>query len=298
MFEKVKLHAKSLQCTDLEIALIAAKAAGRIVHDSWHKPRGGDFRDKFGSHYELVSEVDESADEEIQSIIKSSFPDDKIVSEEISPDASGFDVKKGRVWIIDPLDGTSAFLFKCDPFCPSVMIALLEDGITQVSVVYQPVIDHWSYAVFGRGAFLNAHKTDILTDNKISLKDAWVDMNHYGDMVTESVTFKSIESVVRCAGGARLVTRFPPASNIAIRLLVEPDNKHRLGACIHDHNPEKPKQCPWDIIPIKLIIEEAGGLYIDSHKGRSEPLDPFNLEGPIIVGGEKIVLEILARIKH
>jgi histidinol-phosphatase len=297
MFEKVKLHAKSLQCTDLEVALIAAKAAGRLVHDSWHKPRG-DFRDKFGSHYELVSEVDESADEEIQSLIKSSFPDDKIVSEEISPDASGFDVKKGRVWIIDPLDGTSAFLFKCDPFCPSVMIALLEDGITQVSVVYQPVIDHWSYAVFGRGAFLNAHKTDILTDNKISLKDAWVDMNHYGDMINESVTFKSIESVVRCAGGARLVTRLPPASNIAIRLLVEPDNKHRLGACIHDHNPEKPKQCPWDIIPIKLIIEEAGGLYIDSHKGRSEPLDPFNLEGPIIVGGEKIVLEILARIKH
>ena len=297
-YDRVKMHAQSLGSVELEVALAAAKEAGKIVHDSWHNS-SPKFRDKFGSHYELVSDVDESADSIVQDIIKGSFPTDNILSEELNPVASEFDVKKRRVWIIDPLDGTSAFLFKCDPFCPSVMIAFMEDGVTQVSVVYQAVIDSWSYAVRGKGAFLNGKKTTTLEDMKVSLKDAWVDMNHYGDIENESPMFKAIESIVRCAGGARLVTRMPPASNVAIRLLVEGISHHRrLGACIHDHIPEKPKQCPWDIIPIKLIVEEAGGLYIDSKKGVLEPLDPFELRGPIIIGNRKIVTEILDRLNQ
>ena len=123
-------------------------------------------------------------------------------------------------------------------------------------------------------------------------------MNHYGDMANESATFKSIESIIRCAGGARLVTRMAPASGVAIRMLVEGSSKRRLGACIHDNIPAKPKQCPWDIIPIKLIVEEAGGLYIDSHKGVSEDLDPFDLRGPIIIGNKRIVAEILDRMNQ
>ena len=297
MYDRVQLYAQSLGSVELEVALAAAVEAGKIVHDSWHKPPT-EFRDKLGSHYELVSEVDETADVIVQKIIKETFPNDNILSEELNPVASEFDVKKGRVWIIDPLDGTSAFLFKCDPFCPSVMIAMMEDGITKVAVVYQAVQNFFSYAVLNKGAFLNGEKSTVLHDSKISLKDAWVDMNHYGDRENESSTFAQIESIIRCAGGARLVTRMPPASNVAIRLLMEGSSKRRLGACIHDHIPAKPKQCPWDIIPIKLIIEEAGGLYIDSHKGMAEPLDPFDLQGPIIIGNNKIVAEILDRINN
>ena len=300
IFEKIETHAKSLNCVELEVAISAAHAAGLIVHDSWtNSPEN--IRDKFGSHYELVSEVDESADAVIQKIIRSQFPNDNILSEELNPEAIDFDHQKGRVWIIDPLDGTSAFLFKCDPFCPSVMIALIEDGTTKVSVVFQPITNHWSYAVFGRGAFQNGTDiTNVLAESQVSLKDAWVDMNHYGDIRNESEMFKKLELIIRCPGGARLVTRMPPASNIAIRLLVNSNGsgKRRLGACVHDHVSEKPKQCPWDIVPVKLIIEEAGGLYIDSTKGVDEPLNPFDLKGPIIIGNKKIVSEILDRLNQ
>jgi hypothetical protein len=116
-------------------------------------------------------------------------------------------------------------------------------------------------------------------------------------MCYETATFKNIENGVRVGGGARLVTRMPPSSNVAIRMLAASTGSNRfLGACVHDHNPEKPKQMSWDIIPIKLIVEEAGGVYIDSHKGMDEPLDPFDLRGPIITGHPKIVSEILVRL--
>ena len=62
---------------------------------------------------------------------------------------------------------------------------------------------------------------------------------------------------------------------------------------MHDHNPLKPKQLPWDIVPVQLIIEEAGGCYIDAEKGIKRALDPFDLKGPILIGNRSTIEYIL-----
>jgi len=300
-YMEIRKHAGSLNSTELTVAIEAANAGGKVIRESWHLPPN-DFQTKSDSHFDLVSIVDESADSLVQEILRSAFPEDKVLSEELNPEAVGFDPKQGRVWIIDPLDGTSAFLYKTDPFCPSVMIALLIDGVPTVSVVYQPVYEQWTYAVKGKGTYLDGCRNEIFhslsktVPHAVSLRESWIDFNHYGDIAYETKTFKNIENSIRIGGGARLVTRMPPSSNVAIRMLGN-SSKRFLGACIHDHNPGKPKQMSWDIIPIKLIVEEAGGLYIDSHKGLEDPLDPFDLKGPIIVGHPKIVFEIITRLE-
>jgi myo-inositol-1(or 4)-monophosphatase len=290
-------HVASLGCEDLIIAAEAALAGGQVLLKYWTSPPK-EYMFKADSHYDLVSEVDVNSDRAVQAVLKQEKPGDYILSEELNPDTDIKNAKCGRLWIIDPLDGTSAFLFNTDPTAPSVMIALMVDGVTNVAVVFQPMIHQWTYAVRGKGAFVNGEQVKV-TDSIGTITDSWIDMNHYGDSAYESGTFKSIDKMLRGKGGSRLVSRASPYSAIAIRLLrpVGGAPVRGLSACVHDHNSLKPKQLPWDIAPIQLIIEEAGGVYVDSSKGFSSPLDPFDLKGPIVVGNESIVSYILDRIK-
>jgi myo-inositol-1(or 4)-monophosphatase len=284
-------HVNKLASRELEIACEAALQAGQIIYHAWNN-QPTDFKEKDG-HYDLVSVVDEQADTAIQSIIKNAFPEDRIISEELSPDFDSW-AMKGRVWICDPLDGTASFLFKTDPVSPCVMIALIVDGFTQLSVILQPMIARWTYAVKGQGAFVNCEKVRVNSGSNLS--QGWVDLNQYGDAEFESDWFKRIDRFVRGKNGARLVTRSSPHSAIALRLLRPiTDNSvaRGLAACMHDHNPNKPKQLPWDIVPVKLIIEEAGGEYIDVSRGLKTGLDPFNLEGPILIGARSTLEYII-----
>jgi myo-inositol-1(or 4)-monophosphatase len=290
----VPVHVASLRSEDLNVACAAALEAAKIIREAWENPPDS-FQEKDG-HYDLVSEVDERADHAIQNILRRRFPNDKILSEELNPDIA-CDITKSRVWIIDPLDGTACFLFKADPFSPTVMIALLENGNPSISVVVQPIVDRWTYALRDTGAFTNGKQVHVAEPSFKGLSQAWVDMNHYGDYSFESEWFKRIDMFTRGPKGARLVSRSPPYSGIALRLLrdapsVAP-NMRGLDACVHDHNPKKPKQLPWDILAIQLIIQEAGGAYVDADRGCDETLDPFNLRGPIVVGHPSVVKYIL-----
>ena len=291
-------HLLTLDRADLVTAAEAALAGGKVLLHYWETPPV-EFRFKADSHFDLVSEVDENTDHAVQAVIKRDHPTDKILSEELCPELES-EGTHGRLWIIDPLDGTSAFLFRADASAPSVMIALLVDGVTEVAMVYQPMIQQWTYAVRGSGAFVNGVKVSVTAANR-SIKNAWVDMNHYGDLAYESPAFKSIDAVVRGPGGARLVSRMSPYSAVALRLLRNADqpedvNQRGLSACVHDHNGVKPKQLSWDIAPIQLIITEAGGVYADSAKGVDAKVDPFDLRGPIVIGHRDIVADILHRL--
>ena len=56
-------------------------------------------------------------------------------------------------WIIDPLDGTTNFLFSIPHF--AITIALEKEGKIIAGIVYQPITDELFWAVNGKGAFLS-----------------------------------------------------------------------------------------------------------------------------------------------
>jgi fructose-1,6-bisphosphatase/inositol monophosphatase family enzyme len=62
-------------------------------------------------------------------------------------------VGTGRVWLIDPVDGTNNFAAGRTPF--GMMIALVEDGVPQGGWLYDPVADRMCHAVRGGGAFVD-----------------------------------------------------------------------------------------------------------------------------------------------
>ena len=68
-------------------------------------------------------------------------------------------------WIIDPLDGTSNFVFSIPHF--AISIALEKNDEVIVGGVYQPLTDEFFWAVKGRGAYCNNLRLRVSTkENK------------------------------------------------------------------------------------------------------------------------------------
>jgi len=96
-----------------------------------------------------VTEVDRAAESVIRALLAQHRPDDGVIGEEYGadrPDAA-------RVWVIDPIDGTRAFLAGRPLF--GTLIALLEEGRPVLGLIDQPIArDRWIGAS-GRPTTLN-----------------------------------------------------------------------------------------------------------------------------------------------
>ena len=119
--------------TELDTATSAAKTAGAFLKSKFRYVINNDF--EFKRYDEPVSKIDQECENVIVEIIKQTFAEDKILTEE-NTESHGIDVSNGRTWVIDPLDGTTNFLHGLPVFC--VSIALIEDNEPIVGVIYDP----------------------------------------------------------------------------------------------------------------------------------------------------------------
>ncbi|MBN1761340.1 MAG: inositol monophosphatase [Chitinispirillaceae bacterium] len=139
---------------ELEIAENGAKKAGQIIKMLLGKVR---ISEK-GLNYNLVTEADTAAEKCIIDYIRTVYPEDGILGEET---ASNTKVEDNRVWIIDPLDGTTNFAHNIPHF--SVSIAFAEKGIVRCGVVFNPMYDECFTAVAGGGAWCNGEPIRVST---------------------------------------------------------------------------------------------------------------------------------------
>jgi myo-inositol-1(or 4)-monophosphatase len=128
---------------DLELAQSLAREAGALLLERF----GGKARDVESktTSTDLVSAADRDAEALIQAGLREARPDDGLLAEEGGRE----DAASGRRWIVDPLDGTTNFLYGFPQWCVSIA---LEDS---VGVVYDPCRDELFAAVRGSGASLN-----------------------------------------------------------------------------------------------------------------------------------------------
>lgn len=124
----------------------AAARAGEILLARWEQPISG--RAFKTSATDEVSDADHAAESAILEIVSRAHPDDAIRSEE-GGSASG---TSGRLWLIDPLDGTTNWLYRIPQW--SVSIACFEDGQPVIGVVHDPVKGEMFFAERGGGAWL------------------------------------------------------------------------------------------------------------------------------------------------
>src|SRR5512140_3557910 len=102
-------------------------------------------------HGEVVTAADREADRTIREGLGAAFPADAIYSEETADSAQR--LSKSRVWIVDPLDGTSDFIARGNDF--SVSIGLAVDGRAVLGAVYNPARDELFAGAVGIGVTRN-----------------------------------------------------------------------------------------------------------------------------------------------
>jgi len=139
----------------LKLATEAAQAAGRILIE-----KRSSFSVLANQGKDLKSEADLASEKAIFSFLdKTGIPS---LSEESRADTKI--IEKGRMWIVDPLDGTVNFTRGLPLFC--VSIGLWEDGKPLLGVIHEPVTNQTFAGLVGEGATLNGSpmKTSEISD--------------------------------------------------------------------------------------------------------------------------------------
>ncbi len=111
-------------------ALAAADAAGREIRPWFRRELETDAK----SDLSPVTIADRAAETAIRAVIRERQPDHAILGEEMGSDAGGGGPYQ---WVIDPIDGTRAFITGRPTF--GTLIALLEDGRPLIGIIDQPV---------------------------------------------------------------------------------------------------------------------------------------------------------------
>ena len=128
---------------DLEVAIKAAIRASEIILETFGKPTGIEYK----SRVDIVTATDKKCEEEIVHILRSETPDYGIIGEE------GTNIPGEKVWIVDPLDGTTNFSHSY-PFCgPS--IGLCEGNTILVGALANPLSNELFFASKNQGSYMN-----------------------------------------------------------------------------------------------------------------------------------------------
>jgi 3'(2'), 5'-bisphosphate nucleotidase len=130
---------------ELAVAEEIAQQAARLVL-GYH---GTDLVIESKAGNEPVTKADRDASDLIVAGLQAAFPDDVVLSEELPDDGSRHG--RPRVWMVDPIDGTSDFIQGLTGFV--VMIGLIVDGRPRVGAVAQPLTGVVYGGVVGRGAW-------------------------------------------------------------------------------------------------------------------------------------------------
>jgi myo-inositol-1(or 4)-monophosphatase len=120
---------------ELELAIDLAHQAGRIQMERYERLE----RIQAKGPRDVVTEVDHLCEGLIMRAVQERYPNDHFYAEEIGEVAASGHIKSGRVWIVDPLDGTVNYANGIPFFC--VSIALAAEGRPVVGVVYDPSRD-------------------------------------------------------------------------------------------------------------------------------------------------------------
>jgi histidinol-phosphatase len=130
---------------ELRAALDAAEAAAGIARSLFQR----NVAVRIKADKSPVTEADVRCEEAIREILESRFPTHGFYGEETGSRARDAE----SVWLVDPIDGTKAFVREYPMF--STQIALMRGGDLVLGVSSAPVYGEIAYAERGGGAFLN-----------------------------------------------------------------------------------------------------------------------------------------------
>jgi myo-inositol-1(or 4)-monophosphatase len=209
-----------------------------------------------------VSEADLAVDAALKLELLTKRQDYGWLSEETEDDRER--LKRTRVWTVDPIDGTNAFLRHLPEW--TVSAALVEDGVPVLGVVFNPATGEFFHAMRGQGAYRNEAR--IAASDRATLQGA--------KLIASGGLFKK---KIWQEPWPEVTTRW--VNSVAYRVAL-------VAAGDADATISLSAKCDWDLAAAAVLLEEAGGIITDHH---GKPLR-YNRENPrfqsVVASGPKL----------
>lgn len=249
-------------------ASLAALEAGKILTSLFGRVKEISKKGEI----DLVTEADIQAERKILEVLTGLFPQDTIITEETGKHRHLPD----RVWLIDPLDGTTNFAHALPFYAVSIAFEVEKD--LALGVIYNPCVDELFEAVKGEGACRNGNPIRVSKTKRIG--DALLitgfpyDVRENPDGIT-----RRFKKMLTLAQGVRRL------GSAALDLAY-------VAAGIFDGYWEE-RLHPWDTAAGAVLVREAGGLVSD-YDGQ-----PFSPYGKSIVASNGLIHEdLLSALKE
>ncbi len=241
---------EALYARERATAEAAAREAGALLRGLHGRVR--DVRHK--GLVDLVTEADKASEALIAETLARAFPADALLAEEGTGSGSATD---RRLWIVDPLDGTTNFAHGHPVF--AVSIALMVERVVQLGVVYDPLRDELFAATRGTGTTLNGRpiqvsQTEQLIDALLATGFTY-DPQERPRNLPYFARFSADAQAIRREGAAALDICYVAAGRY--------DGYWERGVAA------------WDVAAATLMLEEAGGR-LSRYLGGA--FDPFSGE--------------------
>jgi myo-inositol-1(or 4)-monophosphatase len=179
-----------------------------------------------------VSEADIAVNDLLEDRLRSATPDYGWLSEESVDDEAR--LGKRLVWIVDPIDGTRAYLAGREDWCVSV--ALVEDAVPVLAAVFAPASAEFFIAARGTGATCNDAPVQATPGTRL-------------DFPRIAGPKPLVERLHRGPGEISL---YPRIGSLALRLCRVAEG--RLDAAFAGGQSRD-----WDLAAANLIVQEANG---------------------------------------
>jgi histidinol-phosphatase len=196
-----------------------------------------------------VSDADRDVEEFLRARLTEARPDHGIVGEELG--VGGGASSEWR-WLIDPIDGTKNYVRGIPVF--ATLLCLQHRFETVVAVVSAPGLGRRWWAVRGEGAYAEGRRVQVSEVGDLS--DALLSYDDIGVLEARHQSRPFVEL-------ARACWRARSYSDFWGHMLVAEGSADVMVQA-------EPEAKVWDLAPLQVIVEEAGGRFTDL-EGRAGP---------------------------
>lgn len=245
---------------DLTLLESRVRAAGKIAltyfcgsYKKWSKEGGSP-----------VTEADLAIDAFLKTELRQARPDYGWLSEESVDDPAR--LERPRTFVVDPIDGTVAFMKGRPHF--TICAGIVEQGHAIAGVVFNPARDECFTARAGGGARLNGEPIRVGTTRELA--------------------------GLRLLGDRKLFQDWPPMqiesfSSIAYRVVL-------VAAARFDAMISLTAKRDWDLAAADIILAEAGGQLVGADGARLRYNRAQAMQGATIAAGPSLIAPLLAEL--
>lgn len=257
---------------DLDLLVATVREAGQIARSFF----GGNYKRWSKAQGSPVTEADLAVDKFLNERLLAARPDYGWLSEETEDDPARLD--RPTVFIVDPIDGTVAFLKGKPHF--TICAAVVGDGKPVAGVVYNPITEELFAARKGAGATMNGaaiHASEraevegcrMLADKQMLMHTAWNE--------PPNISWPAMEIETRSSIAYRLALVANGSFDAMLALSAKRD---------------------WDLAAADIVLTEAGGI-VTAHDGSPFVYNrPDAMQTSVVGAGANLHPRLMDRVSH